>query len=300
MSGRRTVCMHLLRIRTEFTTLAASSAECSRDPRFPTIPGALPPSLKPGHFDPTLRRWSFSFVIFFALFPEFPLTPWLQIDSSERKRRLADFVCGLKPLKLAPLAPVVKGSSTCLGAPSVSFKFFDDLIAVELVEFTISWAFTDAEILERFAAWLKATRTTPEPEKRLGKKLTQPDVLRVRLRELGAKRLLENITLKKADAHTKKLLLKETGENISLHGTSRSWLRAKKNAEALLDAFGEDGLPICDTDGPRDLLAFMLGTSKSEMWKTFLSFREGIFPMTDRRWSWWYEFQREKGGASSS
>lgn len=262
-------------------------AEKVRDiPKYRLIPKAVKVFPTGNAYQKELRRWQFSFVTFFALFPEFPKTPWLKLDSLERERRLFDFTEGL-PARLKALRFLPKDSSSTTAEPTFSFDRFEAVRVFFTVRFQISWDFTDDDIIASFTSWLRDTRKKAQGTKRMGKRPTQPDLMRARLRELGAKRLLSRLTVTQAAKLTKEVLLKETREAVALHGTVRSWRRAKKNAELLLKAFDEYGLPISDPKGPTDPVSFLLGTSKAELWKGMLVFRQRLFPMTDDEWWWW-------------
>ena len=130
--------------------------------------------------------------------------------------------------------------------------------AFTTLPFTICWAYSNQEILHAFDQWLQQNRPAPERSKR-GKTPFRPDVLRADLKALGGLRLLHQMNAEQAVSYTRTFHTDEDGGSQPLFSAPRSWYRAKRRAEQVLEKFNIEGLPIVDDTQFPDAVSYRLG-----------------------------------------
>lgn len=152
---------------------------------------------------------------FFRLFPEFPKTPWLELDPAVRQSRL----------KALPKRKRFLVRSVPVESLKVQGKYRDIVEVVKPYEtgtiqpLEVTWFYNGKELIASFKDWLKQHRPYRAREER-GR--TEPRVL---LNALAAKRLLTH--------HTVPECLDITGEVLGkpLFGVDSDWLDARQRAD---------------------------------------------------------------------
>lgn len=173
----------------------------------------------------------------------FPVVPWLKIPENTRAAILKQhrkgspsypplFRCGLNALDGRE-----DGVVDAIG-------FGDQgLVHVTAMPFVFSWHYSNGELIEAFKQWLDEN----EPKATDDCKVKQPGkdergTVRKALKALGAMRLLENGGFKRAMQHSAGK--RRSQEKHPLYGKAPSWTRAKKQAESIMEAWGNPILAL--------------------------------------------------------
>lgn len=204
-----------------------------------------------------IQRGGKAHINFFRLFPEYPSVPWLKIPPEKRSERIKLLAKGFE-FKCPPICPTSveelrhKDEYESM-VIYVNNTYYARVALCEVRPFSICWKYSDADILAAFEQMLPKLRGSTAPVKRRGRSQCRPVVLRAKLRELGAARLLKYLSANAA------LIYTEQQTKQSLYTTIRSWRRAKHNAEQLLSLFVGKGFPLIDETEYDDPLALLLG-----------------------------------------
>jgi len=204
------------------------------------------PSTKREHGRRLLTRTDLAPVIawnLFACYPEWPEHPYLSIPEAERQRRLKLLPKIHQPketkhaLRLIHLPDLLKEYSEPLPPgwtrelpPQDRFTVKTEDGFHETVAFTIDWRHQDGPLREQFALWLNKLRPkeiSTWPNKGMGRTANQ---FRIRLKALGALRLLCVMTWKEAADSTAEQ--SPTGKPLFVE--QAGWIRAKKDCEKYL------------------------------------------------------------------
>ena len=173
--------------------------------------------------DNVFWRRGLPYLSFLEHFPEFPDTPWLQIEKRFREERIALLPEYDPPISLVPKGKLLGGRQSKDWTPRQRYT-------TEVLK--INWAYSGDDLTEAFAKWVKVHRPSDFPEDRTHGRTDE----REWLKKLGAKRLLEAFGSYRAasDYSARFHTYADGGKATPLYASSQTWNRAAREATELV------------------------------------------------------------------
>ena len=199
-----------------------------------------------GH-DPKADKHDKRLSRFYELFAdEFPHVPWLQIDSTVRKKRLLELEAGWPAMP--PFSPVTLDGLTRDGELRNELEWVQvasENHMVTVLPVQIAWQHSNDAIIEAFSTWLEENRPMQFFPKVNPQGSGEKKVIRGAIKALGAYRLLRNRSRREASVYSSE---QRGGKNDSLYSYNADgpWSEAKKLTTQIVAAWDRPGKLVSD------------------------------------------------------